>query len=188
MTHRARIVCANTQQLHKEEEYISQHHPGPKNHNNHSTNNHNITCNNNENINMLVPYTKGLNQSFKNVCGKVGVQVNFKGDNIITKLLVVPKDSDNITQKSWIIYRYRCDQVDCDDEYIGESARPFRERLKEHLWVSSVIYDHGNTSGHHCSMDITRTIKEAMYIRVIDLSLNRNIGKFQSPTFGMRSL
>ena len=46
---------------------------------------------------------------------------------------MAPKDRDLITQKSGIIYRYKCDRVECDDEYIGESARTFGERFKEHL-------------------------------------------------------
>ena len=37
------------------------------------------------------------------------------------------------------------------------------------------------------SLNTTRTIKEAMYIRVSNPSFNRNIGKFQLPTYGMRS-
>ena len=40
-------------------------------------------------------------------------------------LLMVPKDRDNITQKSGVIYRYKCDRLDCDEEYIGESARMY---------------------------------------------------------------
>ena len=35
--------------------------------------------------------------------------------------------------KSGVIYRYRCDRVECDEEYIGESARTFADRFKEHL-------------------------------------------------------
>ena len=54
------------------------------------------------------------------------------------------------------------------------------------------FYDHGNTSGHYTSVgnfpivsrevySITRTIKEAMHIRVNDPSLDRKILKFQLP-------
>ena len=35
----------------------------------------------------------------------MGVQVHFKAGNIIRNVLVVPKDKDNITQKSGGIYR-----------------------------------------------------------------------------------
>ena len=60
----------------------------------------------------------------------MGVQVHFKGGNTITNLLVAHKDKENITQKSGAIYRYKCDRVECDKEYIGESSRNFGERLK----------------------------------------------------------
>ena len=68
---------------------------------------------------MVVPYAKGLSGSLKNVCRKHGVQVHLKGVNTIKSLLMAPKDKDPITKKSSVIYRYKCDRVDCDDEYIG---------------------------------------------------------------------
>ena len=59
--------------------------------------------NNNTNTNnyifLVVPYTKGLSESFKKVCNKVGVQVLFEGNNTICNLQVAPKDKDTITQK-----------------------------------------------------------------------------------------
>ena len=56
-----------------------------------------------------------------------------KGGHIIKDLLVAPKDKDPLLKKSGVIYRYKCDRVDCDEEYIGESARNFKERYMEHL-------------------------------------------------------
>ena len=46
---------------------------------------------------------------------------------------MAPKDKDLITKKSGIIYRYKCDRVECDDECIRESSRTFGERFEEHL-------------------------------------------------------
>ena len=43
--------------------------------------------------------------------------------------------------KSGVIYRYQCDRVECDEEYISESSRTFGERFKEHLKAPSPIYD-----------------------------------------------
>ena len=91
-----------------------------------------------------------------------------------------------------MIYRYRCGRVDCEEEYIGESGRTFGERFREHMRAPSPIIDHHNTTGHEVSWDIfsivgrednsiARNIKEAIFIRVNDPSLNRNIGKFQLP-------
>ena len=51
-------------------------------------------------------------------------------------------------EKSGVIYRYSCDRVECDEEYIGESARTFAERFKEHQKAPSPIYDYSSRSGH----------------------------------------
>ena len=58
------------------------------------------------------------------------------------------QDKDQKAKKSGIIYRYKCDRVKCNEEYIGESAKTFGERFKEHLKAPSPIYDHFNTTGH----------------------------------------
>ena len=72
------------------------------------------------------------------------LQVYFKGGNTIKNLLMGPKDQDTIQKKSGVIYRYQCDRVECDEEYIGESSRTSGERFKEHLKAPSPIYDHSN--------------------------------------------
>ena len=46
--------------------------------------------------------------------------------------LMAPKDKDPLMKKSGVIYRYKCDRVECDEEYIGESSRTSGERFKEH--------------------------------------------------------
>ena len=123
---------------------------------------------------------------------KYGVQVYFKGGNTIKNLLMAPKDKDPLMKKSGVIYRYKCGRVDCDEEYIEESSRNFGERFKEHQKAPSPIYDHHNITGHNInienfeivgreSQNLMRTIKEALYIRVNDPSLNRNVGKYHLP-------
>ena len=95
-------------------------------------------------------------------------------------------------QKSRVIYRYKCNRVECDEECIGESSRAFGERFKEYQKAPSPIYDHFNTTGHNITIDnfsvvgredqnLNRAIKEALFIRVNNPSLNGNIGKFHLP-------
>ena len=36
---------------------------------------------------VVVPYTKGLSESFKNICGKYGIQAYFKGNITIKQTL-----------------------------------------------------------------------------------------------------
>ena len=106
--------------------------------------------------------------------------------------LMSPKDKDPIQKQSRVIYRYQCDRVDYDEEYIGGSSRTFGERFKEHLKPPSPIYDHSNITGHNVTinnfniagredLNQIQTIKEALYIRVIDPSLNRNVGQYHLP-------
>ena len=135
-------------------------------------------------------------ESVKNICKKYGIQVFFKGGKTIKDLLMAPKDRDLITQKSGIIYRYKCDRVECDDEYIGESARTFGERFKEHL-KHPPIYDHNTITGHEITIDnfsivgredhnLMRLIKEAIYIRVNNPSLNKSLANTICLMCGMR--
>ena len=102
------------------------------------------------------------------------------------------KHKDTTTQKSGVIYRYKCDREVCDEKYTGESTRTFGERFKEHLKAPFPIFEHCNITGHHTSVDnfiivgwesqnLTRTMREAIVIRVDGPSLNRNISKYQWP-------
>ena len=107
---------------------------------------------------------------------RYGIQVYFKGGKTIKDLLEAPNDKEHLTKKSGIIYRYKCDWLECNEEYIEESARTFGERLKEHLKHPSPIYDHSNITGHTTTLqnfsivgredqNLIRLIKESMYIR-----------------------
>ena len=40
---------------------------------------------------MVVPYTKGLSEDFKNIFSKHGIQVHFKVGNTIKNLMMAPK-------------------------------------------------------------------------------------------------
>ena len=162
-----------------------------KNKNRSNTNNAGHNKISNQNPYMVVAYYKGLSESIKKSCKKHGVQAHFKG-GLTIKTLMAPKDKDPILKKSRVIYRYKCDRVECDEEYIGESANTFAGRFKEHQKAPSPVYDHFNTSGHTVTIDnfsivgredqnLMRTIKEALYIKANNLSLNRNIDKYHLP-------
>ena len=103
-----------------------------------------------------------------------------------------PKDKEEMTKQSNIIYWYKCGKTECNDEYIGESARTFEERYREHLKALSPIFEHNNATGHTTSVEnfkiigreghgMARTIREAICIRVNNPTLNKNIGKYNLP-------
>ena len=145
--HRASTVCSTPQLLQEEEEHlfkaltrckyptwtIKRARMKSQNPNKNKTRRTQTGQNNNKtNLYMVVPYHQGLSERIKRTCNKFGVQVFFKGGQTIRSLLMAPKDKDPITNKSGVIYRYKCSEHGCNEEYIGESARNFAERFKEH--------------------------------------------------------
>ena len=164
--HRAKTVCSNSQLLQKAEDHLCKalkkcRYPTwainraklkSQNPNRSATRNNNNKTgdnnSNNKNLYMVVPYQQGLSERIKITCKKYGVQVHFKGGQTIKGLLMAQKDKDPITNKSGVIYRYKCNEDGCEEEYIGESARAFAERFKENQKSPSPIHDHCNTSGH----------------------------------------
>ena len=138
---------------------------------------------------IVIPYTQGLCESIKKICGRYGIQTHFKGGRTIKNLLVSPKDKDPMVNQSGAVYWYQCGDLSCDDEYIGETSRTFGERYKEHLKSPSAIHHHSNQTGHTNNQNnfqiigreghnLARNIKESIYIRVNNPTLNNNIGKF----------
>ena len=158
------------------------------NNTNQDTNNTNNTKN--RNITIVVPYIKGTSEKLKRLCKSKGIQVDFKGTNALRTQLVNPKDKDPKLQKSGIIYQYKCPHLNCPEAYIGESGRALGDMVNEHLKASSPIFNHISSTGHLLDLDCfsiickeiqshSRTIKEAVFIRVNDPMLNRHLGKYQ---------
>ena len=167
----------------------------PNQHNsniNSSTNNNNNTSNKNMNITIVVPYIQSIREKFKKICKAKGIKVHFKGTNTLRTLLVMPKDKDPKLNKSGVIYHFKCPHISFPEAYTGESGRALGDRIKDHLKVPSPIHHHSRSTGHPLSPECfniihwetqgsSRNIKEAMFIRVNDPSLNRNLGKYQLP-------
>ena len=141
---------------------------------------------------IVIPYTQGLFESIKKICGRYGIQTHFKGGRTIKSLLVSPKDKDPMVNQSGAIYWYQCGDLGCDDGYIGGASRTFGERHKEYLKALSAIHQHSSQTGHPTSHNnfqiigreghnLARNIKESIYIRVNNPTLNNNIGIFNLP-------
>ena len=134
---------------------------------------------------IVIPYTQGLCKSIKMICGRYGIQTHFKGSKTIKNLLDSPKDKDPMASNSGAIYWFQCGDLFCDDEYTEET---FGERFKEHLKDPFPIHHHSNSTGHLTSHNnfqligreghgLARNIKESIFNRVNNPTLNRNIGK-----------
>ena len=113
----------------------------------------------------------------------------------LVNLLVKPKDRDTIWQKSGVMYLYIDTSVaewTMKKNILESQAKHLQKDTKKHMKPPSPIHDHHNTTGHDISIDnlstvgredqnFARSIKEAIFIRVHDPSLNRNIDKYQLP-------
>ena len=100
---------------------------------------------------IVIPYTQGLCESIKKICGRYVIQTDFKSSNTIRNVLVSPKDEDTMVSQSGAIYWFQCGDLSCDEEYIGETSSTFGERYKEHLKDPSLIHQHCNHTGHPIS-------------------------------------
>ena len=141
---------------------------------------------------VVVPYVKGISESFKELLEKHGVNVYFRGGVTIRSQLMRPKDPDDNMKKSGVVYRIKCGR--CNDSYIGETGQNFGDRLKQHVKnVNSPLNIHHKESGHPLpnedNIDIvtreghkfSRQIKESLFIQANSPVLNRNIGKHELP-------
>ena len=111
------------------------------------------------------------------------------GNRTLKQLLVKPKDQDPIDKKSGTIYVYQCGELACNKEYIRETSRIPGGKVQK---ASEGTLSHPCTQHpdwtqyhtwelqHHREGDHgpARTIKQSIYIRVNNPTLNRNIGKY----------
>ena len=78
---------------------------------------------------IVIPYVPSICESIKNIGKKYGVAVYFKGNRTLKNILLSPKDKDEMANKSSIIYSYCCGEIDCNEEYVGESGRTKIEEI-----------------------------------------------------------
>ena len=142
LLHRAKDICSNKDLLEEEQMQIQRalttcKYPEwainrmkvktstPRNNNNSNKNNKPI-CKSY----ITVPYNEGLSETFKNICKGIwhtSSLQEWKNHNRRTGGTKRPRTHH---KKSSIIYRYKCDSLECDGEYISETARTFGESFK----------------------------------------------------------
>ena len=141
---------------------------------------------------IVIPYFQGISESMKKICSEYGVQVYFKGGNTIKNLLMAPKDQDTIQKKVESYTDTNVTRWNMMRNILENPLEHLEERFKEHLKAPCPIYDHFNITGHNVTMEnfsivgredqnLCRWIKEALFIRVNNPSLNKNIGKYHLP-------
>ena len=122
-------------------------------------NNTNNTRSSKKNIFMVIPYTRGLSERFKETYNSLGMQVHFKGSNTICILLMAPKDKDKILQRSGVIYWSKCLRMDCPEEYIGKKGRTFGDRFRKHHTAPYPIHQHSKTTEHPVGLECFKIVE-----------------------------
>ena len=78
----------------------------------------------------VIPYVKGLSEAIKRTFAKYDIKTAMKPVCTLKQQLVHPKDQRTLEERSGLVYRIPCESCDC--VYVGETARNFKYRLKEH--------------------------------------------------------
>ena len=145
-----------------------------------------------------IPYVNGLSETLGRAFARHRVNIIHKPTNTIRQLLVSPKDKTKDGDKCGVIYSVGCG--DCDKSYIGETARAFNIRLKEHRRtnceppVLTGVGEHLKLTGHTITDEKTkilaredeyfrRKIREAVEIRVAKPVLNKDQGYDLPPIY-----
>ena len=140
-----------------------------------------------------LPYLSKLSEQVARIVKSYNIPVYHKPINTLRSLLVHPKDRTAKAAKCGVVYDIQCPE--CDQHYIGETARTLGTRIKEHLSCRqplSAISEHKLNTGHQCSMkDVNildheenwhrRKIKEAINIHREKPTLNQDVGQELPP-------
>ncbi len=144
---------------------------------------------------VIIPYVKGVSETLRRIFGRHNIQTHFKPTNTLRQLLVKPKDSLGKDKIVGPVYQINCES--CEASYIGETERSLKARFAEHRRPSTTTSEvsrhiHTDCPNHNISLEETRIlcvenrwfergVKEAIYIRMHEPTLNRDGGRYQLP-------
>ncbi|XP_070532995.1 uncharacterized protein [Ptychodera flava] len=149
----------------------------------------------------VLPYVKGISEALKRTFNSYGILVCFKPTQTLRQLLVAPKDKTAKKDITGPVYMIPCqgqtDKGPCTQFYIGETERSLKTRFLEHRRPSSTTSEvsqhiHIESPDHFVNLEnveildrdpryFERGVKEAIYIRVNQRSLNRDSGRYKLP-------
>ena len=127
---------------------------------------------------VTLPYIQGLSESIKRVLEKLDIQVRFRPDQTLRRLLVKPKDSVPPDRVNGVVYRVPC--KDCSKAYIGQSGRSLSCCLKEHHCtvlngdlLASAIAEHAWGESHQVDweaveiLDVTQIQVHEVHVGIV---------------------
>ena len=139
---------------------------------------------------VIIPYIIRFSEELKRTFGGYGIPMYFKPRNTLRQLLVHPKDPVGKDKVVGPVYKISCEE--CEATSGGETERSLKARFGEHRRPSSTISEvskhiHTNSPDHTITLENTkilavkhkwfeRGVKEAIHIRALKPSLNRDGG------------
>ena len=111
--------------------------------------------------NTCIPYIQGVTDKIAKILNKKNIKTAFKPLSTIKQRMRSVKDNqEHLQQKG--VYIIKCS---CGDQYIGETGRSVRIRLKEHSadirnerTKSSALAEHVGKTNHHICLEDTKVI------------------------------
>ena len=151
---------------------------------------------------LVLPYVKKVTEELRRVFRDYGWQVCAKPSNKLRHSLVAPKDKEHKKNRTGVVYHIPCQgkttRGQCKETYIGETERSLKARFSEHRRASTTSSEvsqhlHIESPGHQVDIDsvkildrepkyLERGIKEAIYIRTHQPTLNKDGGRYKLPT------
>ena len=148
-----------------------------------------------------------MTEPLSRVLSRSGISTSVRSRGSLRELLVHPKDRLTTSDKTGAVYYLPCSGANgepCEENgsYVGETERTAQSRLKEHFstavqsgtsTLKSAVMAHARTNHHHFrASDLSvlssgtgnwfeRGVKEAVYIRGLKPSINRDQGRHQLP-------
>ena len=139
---------------------------------------------------VTLPYIQGTSEALARKMKKAGLMVHSRPHTKLRELLVKPKDKSEDMEKSDVVYKIECKE--CSANYVGETGRLLKSRIKEHQRPSSPVFEHTQDTGHEIDyvtpkvLDresdwFRRGVKEAIHIEANRSELNRDRGRHHLP-------
>ena len=144
---------------------------------------------------VIIPYSRGFSEELKRTFREYGIPTYFKPTNTLRQLLVHLKDPVGKDKVVGPVYKISCEE--CEAPYVGKTERSLKARFGEHRRPSSTTSEVSKHI-HTDSPDFTimlenmkilevehkwfeRGVKEAIHIRALKPSLNRDGGRYNLP-------
>ena len=144
---------------------------------------------------VIIPYIRGFSEELKRTFGGYDIPTYFKPTNTLRQLLVHPKDPVGKDKVVGPVYKINCEE--CEATNVGGTKRSLKARFGEHRRPSSTTSEvskhiHTDSPDHTITLENTkilevehkwfeRGVKEAIHIRALKPSLNRDGGRYNLP-------